>query len=80
MKRIGFLLLAVATLSGIVAYMARASGQSDGSSSPIYGIKIPAGYRNWEFISVAHEAGDFNDLRAMLGNPIACLLYTSRCV
>jgi hypothetical protein len=35
MKQIGFLLLAVATLVGIVAYMAHASGQSDGDSSPI---------------------------------------------
>ncbi len=42
MKRIGFLLLAVATLAGIVAYMAHAFGQSDGDSSPIYGVKIPA--------------------------------------
>jgi hypothetical protein len=74
-KRIGFLLLAIATLSGIVAYLARASGQSDGGSAPIYGIKIPAGYRNWELISVAHEAGDFDDLRAMLGNPIAMTAF-----
>ena len=33
MKRIGFLLLAVATLAGIVAYMPHASGQSDADSS-----------------------------------------------
>ena len=75
MKRIGFLLFAVATLAGIVAYMPHASGQSDGDSSPIYGIKIPAGYRHWELISVAHEAGDFDDLRAMLGNPIAMTAF-----
>ena len=42
MRRIGFLLLAIATLAGIVAYMAHASGQYDGDSSPIYGVKIPA--------------------------------------
>jgi hypothetical protein len=41
MKRIGFLLLAIATLAGVVAYIARASGQSEGDSSPIYGVKIP---------------------------------------
>lgn len=41
MKRIGFLLLAVAALAGIGAFMAHASGQSDGESSPIYGVKIP---------------------------------------
>jgi hypothetical protein len=51
MKRIGFLLLAVVTLTGIV-YMAHASGQSDGDSSPIYGVQIPTGYRDWQLIAV----------------------------
>jgi hypothetical protein len=46
MKRIGFLLLAVAALAGIGALMAHASGQFDGASSPIYGVKIPSGYRD----------------------------------
>ncbi len=32
MKRIGFLLLAVVTVAGIVAHMTHASGQSDGDS------------------------------------------------
>jgi hypothetical protein len=53
MKRIAFLLLAVVTLGGIAAYIAHASGQSDGDSSPIYGVKIPAGYRDWKVIAVA---------------------------
>jgi hypothetical protein len=66
MKRIGFLLLAVATLAGIVAYRAHASGQSDGDSSPIYGVKIPAGYRDWKLIAVDHllVAGKVDQLRA----------------
>ena len=73
MKRLGFLLLAVATLTGIVAYMAHASGQSDGDSSPIYGVKIPAGYRDWKLIAVNQLllAGKADQLRAQLGNDIA---------
>ena len=43
MKRIGFLLLAVVILGAIAAYIPHASGQSGGNSSPIYGVKIPAG-------------------------------------
>jgi hypothetical protein len=76
-KRIGFLLLAVATLSGIVAYMARASGQSDGGSTPIYGIKIPAGYRDWKVIAVANllVPGKTDQLRAQFGNDIAIKAY-----
>ena len=73
MKRIGFLLPAVATLAGIVAYMAHASGQSDGDSSPIYGVKIPAGYRDWKLIAVDQllVPGKTDQLRAQFGNDIA---------
>jgi hypothetical protein len=73
MKRIGFLLLAVVTVAGIVAHMADASGQSDGDSSPIYGVKIPAGYRDWQLIAVKQLlfAGKGEQLRAQLGNDIA---------
>ena len=73
MKRISFLLLAVTTLAGVVAYAAYASGQSDGDSSPIYGVKIPSGYRDWKLIAVDHllVAGKADQLRAQLGNDIA---------
>ena len=73
MKRIGFLLLAVATLAGIVGHMAHASRQSDGDSAPIYGVKIPAGYRDWKLIAVKQLLleGKSNQLRAQLGNDVA---------
>jgi hypothetical protein len=73
MKRIGFLLLAVVTVASIVAHMAHASGRSDGDSSPIYGVKIPAGYRDWQLIAVNQLlfAGKGEQLRAQLGNDIA---------
>jgi hypothetical protein len=73
MKWTGFLLLAVATVAGIVAHMADASGQSDGDSSPIYGVKIPTGYRDWQLIAVNQLlfAGKGEQLRAQLGNDIA---------
>src|SRR5271170_5165619 len=73
MKRIGFLLLVVATLAGIVAYLPHASGQSDGDASPIYGVKIPEGYRDWKMIAVVQllVPGMTDQLRAQLGNEIA---------
>jgi hypothetical protein len=73
MKRIGFLLLAVAALAGIGDLMAHASGQSDGDSSPIYGVKIPPGYRDWKMIAVDQlvVAPKVDQLRAQLGNEIA---------
>jgi hypothetical protein len=36
---------------------------------------LPSGYRDWKLISVAHEAGDLNDLRAVLGNDAATAAY-----
>jgi hypothetical protein len=71
MRRIVFALVAVIALAGVVAYMARASAQADGEAAPIFGIKIPPGYRDWRLISVAHEEGNLNDLRAILGNDVA---------
>src|SRR3977135_2731529 len=71
MRRIVFVLVAVVALAGVVAYMAPASGQADEEAAPIFGVKILPGYRDWRLISVAHEEGNLNDLRAILGNDVA---------
>lgn len=72
MRRIVFVLIAVAALGGAIAYMAPASGQAGGEPAPIYGITIPPGYRDWSLISVSHLAGsNFKQLRAQSGNDIA---------
>ena len=74
MRRIGFVLTAIAVLGGAAAYLAPASGQVDGEAAPIYGLKIPAGYRDWRLISVNHLAGardSLKQVRAQLGNDIA---------
>jgi len=68
-------LLAVVALTGVLVYMAHASGHADGEAAPIFGIKIPPGYRDWRLISVAHEEGNLNDLRALLGNDAAIKAY-----
>ena len=41
----------------------------------IFGGQLPPGYRDWRLISVAHEEGELNDLRAVLGNDIAIKAY-----
>jgi len=63
MRPILFLLVAVA-LADMVAYVAPESGQADGEAAPIFVTKIPPGYRDWRLISVAHEEGNLNDIRA----------------
>jgi len=71
MRRIVFVSAAVVALAGVVVYTASASGQAYGEAAPISGVKIPPGYRDWRLISVAHEEGNLNDLRAILGNDVA---------
>jgi hypothetical protein len=71
MKRITFLLVAVATVAAVVVFTAPA----DEEAAPIFGVQIPPGYRDWRLISVAHEEGDLNDLRAILGNDVAIKAY-----
>jgi hypothetical protein len=70
-----YLLGGVVTLNGSVIYLAHASEHGDAGAAPIYGIKIPPGYRDWKLISVAHEEGNNNDLRAILGNDVAIKAY-----
>ena len=68
-------LLALLIAVGFIASSAPVSGHADEDASPIYGVKIPTGYRDWKLISVTHEEGDFNQLRAQLGNDVAINAY-----
>jgi hypothetical protein len=67
MKRVTLLLVGVATLAGIVVFTTTTSRNVRAqAAAPIFGIKIPDGYRDWRFISVAHEAGELNDIRTII--------------
>jgi Cytochrome P460 len=81
MRRIALVVVAVtvAAVAGVASYMESASGQSNGDAAPIYGIRIPDGYRDWRVISVKRligkqltgTGGELKQLRAELGNDIA---------
>jgi len=78
MKRMVFALLTAGTLVGTAAFMIPASGQSDGEAAPIYGVKIPDGFRDWRLISVKRLAsadGKLKQMRAELGNDVAIKAY-----
>jgi hypothetical protein len=75
MQRIAFLLFAIAAVAGLAVSTAPASGRADGEAAPIFGIKVFPGYRDWKLVSVAHEEGNLNDIRAILGNGIAIKAY-----
>lgn len=55
-----------------------AVGEGGGEASPIYGVKIPDGYRKWELIAPAQEAAPLDELRAVLGNDLAIKAYQDK--
>jgi hypothetical protein len=59
----------------IIALMPLNAVGADDEADPVFGIKMPAGYRDWRLVSVAHEAGKLDDLRAVLGNDTAIEAY-----
>src|SRR5262245_46248345 len=76
MKRTTLLLAIVAILAGVAAITAITSHQATAQeAAPIFIKNIPAGYRDWRVVTVAHEAGDINDIRAVIGNDIAIKAY-----
>ena len=52
----------------VTATIAVAAEMAKENASPIFGVRLPAGYRQWQVVSVAHEAGALNDIRVILGN------------
>ena len=75
MKRTALLSVAAAVVASFLAFTQHASGHTDEKVPPNYEVQIPAGYRDWKLISVAHEAGNLNDIRAILGNDEAIKAY-----
>jgi hypothetical protein len=75
MRRITILRAAAAALVCVVAFAAARSGHANEENSPTFVTKIPLGYRDWRLISVAHEEGELNDIRAILGNDKAIKAY-----
>jgi hypothetical protein len=76
MRGIALAAVAVTAAAGAGAYIESAAGQPDGEVTPIYGIRIPVGHRDWRLISVKQligkqlsgAGGALGQLRAQLGN------------
>ena len=75
MRCFTFFLIAAATIAGLITLIAQAPGQAGGNSAAPYVTEIPQGYRDWKWISSAHEAGNLNSLGAVLGNDVAINAY-----
>jgi hypothetical protein len=65
-------LIAITAATGLAAQPRRPEGDN---VSPIFGVTIPQGYRQWELIAPAEEAAPLNELRVVLGNETAIAAY-----
>jgi len=75
MKRITFLMMAIAALTGMLGFTRTPSHSAAQEGASVFVTEIPSGYRDWKLVSVAHEEGQLNDIRAILGNEIAINSY-----
>jgi hypothetical protein len=53
------------------AFPGIAAEPAEKAVSPIFGIAVPKGYRDWTLIAVSHRTDNKDELRAILGNPAA---------
>lgn len=60
----------------VAAGLAAATGETAGKpASPIYGVTIPDGYRQWQLIAPSLEDAPLDEIRAVLGNTTAIAAY-----
>jgi Cytochrome P460 len=70
MKRIAQMIAVALILMAGLAYRGLTPARAQGGVAPALS-SLPPGYRDWRLITVAHEEGKQNDIRAILGNDIA---------
>jgi hypothetical protein len=75
MKSGNALMIAIATMLTVAAYWVAAPGRAQERAAPLYLTQMPAGYRDWRFVSAAHEAGNLHSFSAVLGNDTAIQAY-----
>ena len=75
MRGLTFFVVGLATAAVLLTPTAPAPGQANGQAVAPFVTEIPRGYRDWRWISSAHEAGSLNSLGAVLGNDVAINAY-----
>lgn len=76
MKRsLSFAALAVAATAVPTALYAMHAGKDEGPAAPIYGVRLPTGYLDWPLVAPAQEAAPLDELRVVVGNPVAMRAY-----
>lgn len=74
MNQLPIVVIAALAALGVGGAASLSAGADDAAAALAAG-RLPAGYRDWRLISVAHEEGGLNDIRAILGNDAAIKAY-----
>jgi hypothetical protein len=80
MKHYALFATAIASMAGLAAFMAPLRGKADQESAAPYVTEMPEGYRDWRWVSSAHEAGKLNSIGAVLGNDVAIKAYREKTI
>ena len=75
MSRMAWLLVAAVALPALLVCWVGSARAEGGALASMKEIPIPPGYRDWRLVTVAHEEGDLDDIRAVLGNDLAIEAY-----
>ena len=74
-SRLALIGLAITSVTAAAVAFAAKTGLEPKDASPIYGVTIPEGYRQWELVAPTLEADPLNELRAVIGNNSAIESY-----
>ena len=77
---LAFALIVVAIFAAACGLMNSTLGRANNSEGPVFLTQMPNGYRDWKFISVAHEEGNLHSFAAVLGNEAAIKAYRDRTI
>ena len=75
MKPIAYPFAGILVAVAVVVFSAPAAGPSGQEGAAPYVTSVPQGYRDWTFVSVAHEEGSFHSIGAVLANDVAIKAY-----
>lgn len=75
MNRIRYIVLASAAAALGVAFFAARDDEDWRPAAPVYGVKLPVGHEDWPLIAPAQEAAPLDELRVVVGNPVAVRAY-----
>ncbi|MGB6520947.1 MAG: cytochrome P460 family protein [Candidatus Cybelea sp.] len=71
MKSISVSSLAFVAAACVAALVGCSARHTPGEASPIYGVTVPDGYRQWQVVAPSQEEGSLGELRVILGNDVA---------